>query len=90
MDEAAIERMLQAHVRQAAEERLHDDLGNRYQHYLHRAAMRHYAVSCCAIALMLWGLWGVTPEVRATATNPCTLQQRHAALDTSEKIIQAL
>lgn len=90
LNEEVLQRMLQARTRLAAETRLHKELGEQYRHYMRLAALRHYAASCCAIALVLGALWGVIPEARAAATSHCSHEQRQTALDVSEKIIHAL
>lgn len=89
-NEETIERMLQAHIRHAAEQRLRDELGSHYRRYSRWADLRHYLVACCAIVLVLGGLWTASPAARAAATSPCSLGQRLTAIDTSEQIIHAL
>ena len=49
LNEEALQRMLQARTRLAAETRLHKELGEQYRCYMRLAVLRHYAASCCAI-----------------------------------------
>lgn len=90
LNEETIVRMLQAHERRAAEQRLHGELADRYGHYRRQADLRHYALTGCLLVAFCGVLIAVTPVARAAATSPCTLEQRITAIDTSEQIIQAL
>ena len=90
LSEDSLTLLLQARERHAAENRLHRELAGRYAHLSRLAALRHHTLASCTALLLLLALWTATPAAQAAATSRCPLQQRIAAIDTSQQIIQAL
>lgn len=88
--EQDIELMLQQHARHCREQQLRDEMNSQYSRLMRRVSLMHYGASACGVALLLALLWTFTPPVMANATSRCSMEQRNAAIATSDKIIQSL